>query len=332
MTSMRVVDTGGLSPISGLKKTMSDEMKVLWPHISALAPDRRGLLWKVGAITAPGTTGKLRGGLRADHMTDFLARDALMRKLIPRDNNVNKRHALLVKQVRDANDNIVFNRPCLQIATSVDGFIGQGKGSMEAHPSTDEDMIFAGGFAAGFDILIIPNGQVVKVTYSDDSTAQWTVNNPLANWPIFGSKALRNTTGNAFSIYIDTNGNLIIRTRGGTSLWDGSTEATNYKPNTPQRFVRAISYDPVAAEMKLYDWTGSESLLATKTSIPNDIDETQPGAKKGRLYTIGTEGNGSSYTANGCFVSLNFFLPDKTLMTSSIKRAALKAYIDAVNA
>ena len=204
MSVVRVVNNGGgASPLTGLQLAAKPAEAALWPHIRAYAADRKGWLWKAGkidaALHAAGETDRLRGGLSTDHMTRFLTRDLFGRKLVPRDNNAVKRHAYLVKQVRDGSDVVVFNRPCLQIGMSADGTtLPYGKGGMEPDSTTNEDCFRAGGWTAIFDILIPPDGETVKVTYSDDRTADWVVANASHPCEIMGSAAVRDGTGRAF--------------------------------------------------------------------------------------------------------------------------------------
>ncbi|MCC6918035.1 MAG: hypothetical protein IT548_02465, partial [Alphaproteobacteria bacterium] len=206
---------------------------------------------------------------------------------------------------------------------------------------TDEDVFQTGGWTAIWDRASVPdatpgtpNG---KVTYADDSEAEWEVANGTNPWGIIGSRAVRNGVGRAFSIYLDysigtpaAQGRLLMRNRGGTSSWSEGDLATDWRDGA--RHLLMAGFNPGTSEMKLWEYeTGvGETLLATKSGVAVDLDVAPSGGKKARIGGVGAEGDGASIYANLMFTSVNGFLPDPVMHTDADARADLWAWAEAL--
>lgn len=334
---MKIVNAGGLSPASGLQQAQRANAKALWPYISTRMNQGKGFFWKVRQQTAPGITPVLKGGLQTDLMSEFLTRDESgLWKFRARDNNAVKRSALLVKKLQNADDDsIIFERNMLQMGMSADGYLTHGKGSMFPDPLTDYDVFEAGsaGWTFVCDLCIPANGFNAKVTYSDDSVKTWTINNGEHPWALLGSRAIRDATGRAFSIYVDgqagaSQGRLFIRHRGATALWSQTDWSLDLRVG-PTRHRLIMGWDQASGEINVWSQSNSETTpIATKTGVVQDLDVAPADGKKMRLWGVGTEGDGASLNINGGFFSILGFAHDPTLHTSDTKRAALWDWMD----
>lgn len=305
----------------------------IYPAVKSYLDNRSCLMFKPRADSGYGNTRCISGGLYSDPPTGFYMRDQAGRVLVPRVNNpANRgqdRHPTVVKQVIDPlTDTVLLNRASLMLGMSPTSWDSTYRlaystaGTCLPHWKTDEGIFFPnlGGWVFVTEFLIMPPSSSVKIVYPDDTNETFAVTY-TGTFSLLGARAIRNGTGKAFQIYIDSSGKLVMSNRAGTNMWVAGSYAKDWRDGAKHLLI--VRCDMNAGTVYLYEWnynTNQEDELAHITGVSVDIANDSVDNSKLRMWAVGYPGDGNSIFNTGMFATVNCWFPGPAMAVDADAR------------